>query len=376
MKYRTFGETGVDISVLGFGAMRLPMINVNDKRVIDEDKAIPMLRKAYDSGVNYFDTAYMYCDGLSEAIVGKALKDVRENLYISTKYPNWGNGDKDDYRKTLEVQMKRLDVSYVDFYHFHGLNAQGYKDSLIGKGLLKEAIRAKEEGLIRHISFSFHDKPEALKLLADTGDFETVLCQYNFLDRSNEEAIAYAKAKGMGVVVMGPVAGGRIAGMTPDFAQKAGIKVSSNAELAMRFVFANRNVDCALSGMSSMEMVEENVVTASHADNPLTENELHTLDKLMNEYRRLSELYCTGCNYCMPCPQGVNIPFIFSQMNNYRIYGLKDLARSEYAQIGKREWTPGEKADKCVECGICETKCPQKIEIIRQLKECAAALGE
>ncbi|MHB8962056.1 MAG: aldo/keto reductase [Saccharofermentanales bacterium] len=376
MKYRKFGETGVDISVLGFGAMRLPMISINDKRVIDEDKAIPMLRKAYDSGVNYFDTAYMYCDGLSEAMVGKALKDVRENLYISTKYPNWGKGDKDDYRKTLEVQMKRLDVSYVDFYHFHGLNAQGYEESLIGKGLLKEALRAKEEGLIRHISFSFHDKPEALKMLADTGDFETVLCQYNFLDRSNEEAIAHAKSKGMGVVVMGPVAGGRIAGMTPDFAQKAGIKVSSNAELAMRFVFANRNVDCALSGMSSMEMVEENVVTASHADNPLTESELHTLDKLMNEYRRLSELYCTGCNYCMPCPQGVNIPFIFSQMNNYRIYGLKDLAKSEYAQIGKREWTPGEKADKCVECGICETKCPQKIEIIRQLKECAAALGE
>lgn len=376
MKYRKFGETGVDISVLGFGAMRLPMITISDKNVIDEDKAIPMLRKAYDSGVNYFDTALFYCDGQSEVVVGKALKDIREDLYISTKYPNWGKGERDDYRKTLEEQMRKLDVSYVDFYHFHGLNAQGYEDFLIGKGLLKEAIKAKEEGLIRHISFSFHDEPDALKKLADTGYFESVLCQYNFLDRSNEEAIAHAKSKGMGVVVMGPVAGGRIAGMSPDFAQKAGIKVSSNAELAMRFVFANPNVDCALSGMSSMAMVEENVVTASFADDPLSDKELQNLEKLMNEYKRLSELYCTGCNYCMPCPQGVNIPFIFSQMNNYRIYGLKELAKAEYAKIGSNEWITGEKADKCVECGICETKCPQKIEIIRQLKECAETLGQ
>ncbi len=375
MKYRKFGNTGVNISVLGFGAMRLPMININGNVVIDEDKAIPMLKKAYEGGVNYFDTAYMYCGGQSESIVGKALKDIRDKVYISTKYPNWSKGEKADYRKTLEEQMRRLDVDYVDFYHFHGLNAKGYEEMLIGKGLLKEAIKAKNEGLIKHISFSFHDKPDALKMLADTGDFETVLCQYNFLDRSNEEAIAYAKQKGMGIVVMGPVAGGRIAGMDPDFANKAGIKVNSNAELAMRFVFANKNVDCALSGMSSMEMVEENLLTATRADKPLLDNELDSLKKLMNEYRRLSELYCTGCNYCMPCPHDVNIPFIFSQMNNYRIYGLKDLAKSEYSRIGAGNGISGKKADKCIECGICETKCPQKIEIISQLKECASILG-
>jgi len=375
MKYREFGNTGVKISVLGFGAMRLPMLKENGKMIIDEDKAIAMLRRAYDGGVNYFDTAYMYCDGQSEGIVGKALKDIRDKVYISTKYPNWSRGEKDDYRKTLEEQMKRLDVTYVDFYHFHGLNYKGYEESLIGKGLLGEAIKAKNEGLIKHISFSFHDHPDALKKLVDTGDFETVLCQYNFLDRSNEDAIAYAKQKGMGVVVMGPVAGGRIAGMDPEFAGKAGIKVSSNAELAMRFVFANKNVDCALSGMSTIEMVDENVVTSSLADNPLSEKDLDSLEKLMNEYKRLSELYCTGCNYCMPCPNDVNIPFIFSQMNNYRIYGLKDLAKSEYERIGKENGISGEKADKCIECGICETKCPQKIEIIRQLKECAVTLA-
>jgi len=375
MIYRKFGDTGVKISALGFGCMRLPMTNIEGKSVVDEDKAIPMIRKAYDAGVNYFDTAYMYCDGQSEAIVGKALKDIRENIYISTKFPFWGNGDRAEYRRTLEEQMKRLDVSYVDFYHFHGLNGQGYKDVVLKTGLMEEARKAKEEGLIRHISFSFHDEPEALKMLADSGDFETVLCQYNFLDRRNEEAIAYAKSKGMGVVVMGPVAGGRIAGMAPDFAEKAGIKVSSNAELAMRFVFANPNIDCALSGMGSMQMVEENIITADRADNPLSNNELESLDHLMNEYKRLSELYCTGCNYCMPCPQGVNIPFIFSQMNNYRIYGLTDLSKAEYARIGVENGIGGQKADKCIECGLCETKCPQKIEVIRQLKECAKILG-
>lgn len=375
MIYRNFGDTGAKISTLGFGCMRFPMININGENVVDEDKAIPMLRKAYEGGVNYFDTAYMYCDGQSETVVGKALKDIRENVYISTKFPFWDKGDRAEYRKTLEEQMRRLDVSYVDFYHFHGLNGQGYKDIVLKSGLMDDARKAKEEGLIRHISFSFHDEPEALKMLVDTGDFETVLCQYNFLDRRNEEAIAYAKSKGMGVVVMGPVAGGRIAGMAPDFAEKAGIKVNSNAELAMRFVYANKNVDCALSGMSNMQMVEENIVTASKADNPLSATEIESLDRLMNEYKKLSELYCTGCNYCMPCPQDVNIPFIFSQMNNFRIYGLKDIAKSEYARIGAENGISGLKADMCIECGICESKCPQKIEIINQLKECAEILG-
>jgi uncharacterized protein len=375
MKFREFGKTGAKISALGFGAMRLPMIKSGDTMIIDEEKTLPLLQKAYDLGVNYFDTAYMYCGGYSEAAVGKALKAVRDNVYISTKYPFWRKGDRLDYRKTLEEQLKRLDTDYVDFYHFHGLNGDGYKEFLVEKELLKEAIKAKNEGLIRHISFSFHDKPDALKMLADTGDFETVLCQYNFLDRSNEEAITYARKKGLGTVIMGPVAGGRIAGMNPDFAEKSGIKVRNNTELAMRFVLTNPNVDCALSGMGSMKMLEENVLTADQSDTPLSAQELVSLDQLMAEYKKLADLYCTGCNYCMPCPQNVNIPFIFSQMNHYRIYGIKDIARSEYARIGAGNGIDGVKADQCIECGICETKCPQNIKIMQQLKECAEILG-
>ena len=375
MQYRDFGNTGVKISALGFGTMRLPMTNINGKNVVDEEKAIPAIRKAYERGVNYFDSAYMYCDGLSEFALGKAVKGIRDRIYISTKFPNWDKTDRNEYRRILEEQLKRLDVSYIDFYHFHGVNADGYRDSILKNGFMDEAVKAKDEGLIKHISFSFHDKPESIKLLVDTGYFETLLCQYNFLDRSNEESIAYARQKGIGIVVMGPVAGGRIAGMSPEVAEKLGIKVRNTSELALRFVLANPYVDCALSGMSSMGMVEENAAVASRSDEPLTDKEVKSLKELMDEYKRLSELYCTGCNYCKPCPQGVNIPFIFSQMNNYRIYGLKDLARAEYANIGADKGIEGEKADKCIECGVCEGKCPQKIEIIKQLKECAKALG-
>ncbi|MHB1484004.1 MAG: aldo/keto reductase [Saccharofermentanales bacterium] len=376
MNYKEFGNTGVKISALGFGAMRLPMITINGESVVDEDLAIPMIRKAYDLGVNYFDTAYFYCGGHSEAALGKAVKGIRDDIYISTKFPYWTGSDKFEYRRILEIQLKRLDTDHVDFYHFHGLNGSGFRDAALKNGFIDEAIRAKEEGLIKHISFSFHDVAEEMKFLVDTGHFETLLCQYNFLDRSNEESIEYARKKGIGIVVMGPVAGGRISGMSPEVADKLGIKVRNTSELALRFVMANPNVDCALSGMSNIQMVEENALTASRSDVPLTDKELDALKGLLDDYKKLSDLYCTGCNYCQPCPQGVNIPFIFSQMNNYRIYGIKEAARAEYAAIGAPGGqTKGEKADKCIECGICEGLCPQKIEIMKQLRECAEALG-
>lgn len=375
MQYREFGNTKVKISALGLGTMRLPMITKDDKKIIDEENAIAIVRKAYDKGVNYFDTAYFYLDGLSEGLLGRALKGIRDKVYVSTKFPYWGKTEKSDYRRILEDQLKKLDTDYIDFYHFHGISKTGYEDTILKNGYIEEAVKAKNEGLIRHISFSFHDKPEVLKEMVDTGYFETLLCQYNFLDRSNEEAMAYAKSKGLGIVVMGPVAGGRIAGMTIDVTQKSGIDAKSNSELALRFVLANPNVDCALSGMGSVQMVEENAVVAARADEALSQKEKVALEKLLADMKRLSELYCTGCDYCKPCPHGVNISYIFSMMNNYRVYGLKDYAINNYNRIGMENGPEGEKADKCVECGICETKCPQKIEIIKQLKECREVFG-
>ncbi len=373
MRYTPFGtKSGVEISRLGFGSMRLPMIEVAGKQVVDEEQAIPMIQRAFALGVNYIDSAWFYCDHLSEYTVGKALKGWRDRVYLSTKYPI---GNDKGYRELLEVQLGKLDTDYIDFYHFHGIGAW-FLTHERREEFIREALQAKEEGLIRHISFSFHDKPEALPQLVDLGLFTSVLCQYNLLDRGNEAGLAYAKAHGLGTVVMGPVGGGRVAGLAPEIAAELGIPVRSSAELALRFVLANPNVDCALSGMNAPAQVEENAAVASNAD-PLSAAEVEGINAAMTENKRLAELYCTGCNYCTPhCPQEINIPAIFGAMNNDRIYGLKAFARGQYHAIGTNPWVKGKKADACTECGACEEHCPQHIAIRAQLKECRAAFEE
>lgn len=369
MQYTTFGNSGINVSRLGFGSMRLPMTTVGDKTVVDDDLAIPMIQRAFELGVNYIDSAVFYCEGLSEITVGKALKGWRDKVYISTKYPF-----QEGFRETLEKQLKKLDVDYIDFYHFHGIGNSFFTNERREEAL-QGAAKAREEGLIRHLSFSFHDKPEVMAQIIDLGIFSSVLCQYNLLDRANEAALANAKAKGLGTVVMGPVGGGRISGMPPQVAERYGVRVQSSVELALRFVMANPNVDIALSGMSTLAQVEENAAIASNAT-PLSEEELQGIAVATVENKRLSELYCTGCNYCAPhCPQEVVIPKIFQLMNYHRVYGITPYAREQYANIGNTSWDKGSQADKCIECGACEDYCPQKIEIRRQLKECHQVLG-
>jgi len=351
--------------------MRLPWKDVGDKRVVDEDMSLQMIHAALDAGVNYVDSAFMYCEGQSEVVVGKALKGRRNEVLLSTKYPV--SKDK-GLREVLEIQLGKLDTDHVDFYHFHGIGGwfltHEKRDEIVAA-----AVKAKEEGLVRHISFSFHDKPEEMARIIDLGIFSSVLCQYNLLDRANEDALASAHERGLGTVVMGPVGGGRISGLPPDVARNAGIEVRSSAEMALRFVFASPNVDCALSGMSTPEQVAENVATASNAA-PLGEGEVAAINAMMEENKRLADLYCTGCNYCTPhCKQEINIPHIFQAMNYYRVYGLKEYAQSQYDAIGG-SWVKGRKADWCQECGECEEHCPQKIEIRRQLKECLEVFGE
>jgi predicted aldo/keto reductase-like oxidoreductase len=368
LEYRDFGKTGIKISRLGFGAMRLPMMDVNGKTVIDEDKAIAMIQRAFELGVNYIDTAYMYCESLSEYTVGKALKGRRAKVYLATKYPF-----QKEFRETLEEQLAKLDTDYIDFYHLHGIG-QWFFTHPFHDNVVKEALKAKEEGLIKHFSFSFHDKPEVMADLINTGLFESVLCQYNLLDRSNETALADAKHRGIGTAVMGPIGGGRISGMPRETAEQLGIKVKSSAELALRFVMADPNIDCVLSGMSTMEQVEENMAVASNIA-PLSLEEVRGINAAMEEIKRLADLYCTGCDYCKPyCPQEINIPRIFAAMNNYRIYNTKDFAKLQYSEIGK-PWAKGRKADACSECGACEEHCPQQIEIRKQLKECLVVFG-
>jgi uncharacterized protein len=369
MIYKDFGNTEVKISSLGFGCMRLPMIKANDKEVINQEKVSEMLKRAFELGVNYFDSAYFYNHGLSEEALGKAIKNFRDQIYISTKSPGHLVKKPGDYRRILEIQLKRLDIDFIDFYHFHGIGFDNFIETDKRSGWINEAEKAKSEGLIKRISFSFHDQPENMFKLIDLGLFESVLCQYSVVDRSNDAAMAYAKQKGLGVIIMGPLGGGRVAGLPKDLSQKLGLNVKSNAELALRFVFANPNVDCALSGMENIQMVEENArISASRQ--PLSHEEVDAINAIMKENEKLSDLYCTGCEYCLPCPQQVNIPHIFRMMNYFRIYGIKDYARNGYAEIGTNVWVHGTRADACIECGECETKCPQKIQIIDQLKDC------
>ena len=367
MRYRKFGNTGVETSTLGFGAMRLPML---DESTVDREKALPLLLKAYERGIKYFDTGKWYCGGDSEATLGEALKGMdRSQVLVSTKYA-MDTPTASDLRQKFEASLKALQLEYVDFYHLWGISWKSFETELsIPGGPIEAFVKLKEEGLVRHLSFSFHSKPSDLPKLIDTGIFETMLCQYNLLDRSNELGIAYAAAKGLGVAIMGPVGGGRLGSPSEVVSQllPEQIRVSS-PELALRFVMSNPHVSVALSGMTTIQQLDDNVETASRSE-ALSDEELERIDLASRENQRMMDLYCTGCKYCEPCPEAVNISEVFRCMNYYQVWDLKEFARKQYAQIGKSQWVKGNRADACTECGTCEDKCPQLIPVIDQLKE-------
>ncbi len=375
MQYVPFGKTGIMVSRLGFGCMRLPYDEKDGVKVFNTEKGVEMLHRAMELGVNYFDTAPYYCDKQSEIIVGKALKGCRDKVYLSTKNPI-ENDSGDDFEKRLETSLTKLDTDYIDFYHFWGIDLETYDTKIVAKdGPLARALKLKEQGLIRHISFSFHDDAENLVKILQRGEgiFSSVLCQYNLLDRSNEEGMALANEQGLGVVVMGPVGGGRLGAPSQVIRDLLPGKVESSAEVAMRFVFNNPNVHIALSGMENIAMLEENSRLASNIQ-PLSQEEQSRVESMMAENKRLSELYCTGCNYCMPCPAGINIPEVFKIMNYHRVYKITDYAKDQYAMIGKVDWMKYENASACVDCGACEDKCPQHLKIRDQLRQTHEAL--
>jgi predicted aldo/keto reductase-like oxidoreductase len=377
MHYTDFGKTGVKVSRLGMGCMRLPCSEKDGKTIFNEEESIALIHRAMELGVNYFDTAPYYCDKQSELILGKALKGgKREKVFISTKNPI-ENSCGDDYEKRLENSLKNLDTSYIDFYHFWGISLNAFLDSVKAKdGPLDRAIKLKEQGVIKHISFSFHDGEAHEKegehlveiLKQGGGVLETLLCQYNLLDRGKETGLALAHEMGLGTVVMGPVGGGRLGAPSKVISDMIPGKRWSSAELALRFVLANPNVNTALSGVSTMEQLEENAQVAGNTD-PLSDNELEQINTMMKENERLAGLYCTGCRYCMPCPEGINIPEIFTMMNYHRVYRITEYAQKNYAEIGKNPWMQYNNAAACTECGQCETKCPQSLPIRKQLKE-------
>lgn len=379
MQYRTLGKLGIKVSALGFGCMRLP---TNEDGKINREEAIRLIRKGIDNGINYVDTAWTYHGGESEVVVGLALKNgYRERVTLVTKCPI---GRKEftephHYDEHLKEQLERLDVDYVDFYLFHALNKKSFEEKVLGLNLIERALKAKEEGKIRHLAFSFHDTTEVLKEIIDSGHFELMLVQYNIVDQVNHEMINYAGEKGLAVAVMGSVGGGRLAGK--DLPEEMKVWLTPEREnfvdLALKFVLSNPNVSVALSGMGSEEMLDDNLNITSRDDyNQLSAREKESIENIAKRFKELCDNICTQCKYCQPCPNEVNIPFIFEALQRYQIYGFREGARRSYSLIGKTPWAPGQNAAACVECGECLEKCPQGIEIIDQLKKAHEVLSE
>lgn len=376
MIYRKFGNTGVNISALGFGCMRLPESEIDGKWTVDYDKSTEMLIHAYELGVNYFDTAYYYCHENSEIAVGKALKPIRDKVMISTKCPMENVKTKEDYHRLLDESLTKLDTDYVDFYHFWAINKNVFDEKIIGLGLIEEALKAKAEGKIRHISFSFHDDPIHIKHIIDSApELETMLVQYNLIDRSHEEMIEYAVSKGLGVVAMGPVGGGRLAAPTELYKKLTGKESIATYDLAFRFVLGNQNIACALSGMENIDMVDKNVAVAS-IETPMTPKEWDELNEAIENVKKFSELYCTGCGYCQPCPKEIEIPRIFSAYTYHNVYGLTELAKKEFANYKTNDKKNGALSSECIDCGYCERKCPQKLKIRELLKKVEGVFSE
>ncbi|MGH4124828.1 MAG: aldo/keto reductase [Clostridium sp.] len=375
MKYRSYGNTGEMVSTLGFGCMRLPEVEINEKWYIDEEKALPMLFSGYASGINYFDSAPYYCHKNSEHAVGKALKSVRSKVKLTTKLPLNDVKKPSDMRRILENSLKNMDTPYIDFYHFWGINKDSLED-IRTNDLFNEARKAKEEGLIRHLSFSFHDDPENMIDIINAGEgiFESVLCQYNLLDRANEKSIAYARKKGLGVAAMGPVAGGRLAAPTELYKKLTGKESIATYELALRFVLGNEDISLALSGMETMDMLEKNLAIAN-VETYMNNSERYKVGIAMEEIKQFSELYCTGCNYCQPCPKNIIIPKIFNMYTYHNVYGLTDVAKKDFDAY-KNNPEKGSMPEACADCGICESKCPQRLKIREELKRVVKILEE
>jgi len=378
MKYRKFGRLDWQASVLGFGAMRLPVIDSDPAR-IDEPEALKMIHHAIDHGVNYIDTAYTYHENQSEMVVGKALQNgYRAKVKLATKLPSWLVESADDFDRFLDEQLQKLQTDHIDFYLLHALNST-YWPRLKEWGVLNWAEGAIADGRIQHLGFSFHDEFEVFKEIVAAYDRWTFCqIQYNFMDveyQAGIEGLQYAAGKGLAVVIMEPLRGGQLTIKVPppvaELWQSAAVH-RTPADWALQWIWNHPQVSVVLSGMSSMQHVRENIAYADRSGAfLLSEDELNLVDKIRAEYRRLVPIPCTNCKYCLPCPNSVEIAAIFEHYNNAKIYDNLRAPRFHY-----RNLSSDSQADNCVECFECEEKCPQGIPIVDYLKKAHALLGE
>lgn len=366
---REMGKTGEKVSALGFGCMRLP---TRDDQSIDVDEATRMLRFAIDNGVDYVDTAWGYHNGQSEPFVGSALQDgYRDKVNLATKLPSWLIKCREDMDYYLNEQLRRLRTDVIDFYLIHALNRRYWKN-LKEHDIFEFMDSALASGRIRHIGFSFHDTLDVFKEIIDSYGWEFCQIQYNFVDTEHQaglEGLKYAAGKGIGVAVMEPLRGGKLATNVRD--DILSIWTSSGidrtpAAWALRWVWNDPDVGVVLSGMSTMDQVRENIETAREASPySMSSSELAIVDRVREEYKKRIKVSCTGCSYCMPCPSGVAIPTCFDFFNDAYMFDSIEDHKKAYLRSVKKE----NRASLCVECGRCEELCPQNIPIIEQLKE-------
>jgi uncharacterized protein len=376
MKYRTFGKNGLSVSALGFGCMRLPTLGSYNE--INEPEAIAMLRRAIDAGVNYIDTAYGYHGGNSERVVGRALSEgYRNKTYLATKLPTWLCHVPEDFDRLLNEQLERLQTDHIDFYLLHSLNKDLWAQ-VAALGVVGWAEKQLAAGRIHHLGFSFHDDLATFKKIIDAYDrWEFCQIQYNYLNetvQAGTEGLDYAASKGLAVIVMEPLLGGRLA--NPPIEVQALWDSSPIRRLpvnwALQWLWNKSEVAVCLSGMSTMQQVEDNLLYAGESGvGGFTSAEIALVNKARDKYNELCPIPCTACRYCMPCPHGVEIPTNFGIYNDGSMYNELAHSRERYAKL-----EAGKQAVDCIACRECESKCPQHIMISEWMPQVHAVLGE
>ena len=376
MQYRRFGRSDFRVSALGFGAMRLPILGESSQ--IDEPEAIRMIRHAVDNGVNYLDTAYGYHGGNSERVVGKALKDgYRERIKLATKLPLGNVKGASDFDRLFDEQLAKLDVAKIDYYLLHGARQASF-DRMRELGIIAWAERQMAAGRIGQLGFSCHDTNAGFKHIVDGYDnWALAQVQYNFMDVENQagtDGVRYAAAKGVAVVVMEPLLGGKLA-TPPDYVQtiydQAPVK-RTPVDWALQWVWDQPEVATVLSGMSTFQQVVENLASAGRSEaGSLTAGDQAVIGAVRDAYNGVSPVPCTQCRYCMPCPNGVDIPLNLLHFNRAVIYNQFPQMRMRYDQSSEAT-----RASACVQCRECEDKCPQNIKIADWLPLVHRVLGE
>ena len=373
MEYRKLVKNDSEISLLGFGCMRLPLVKGGKPDEIDEALAEKMIDLAYKSGVNYFDTAYRYIGGNSETFAGRTLqKYPRASFRVATKLPMGMIHDLETGAKIYYDQQARLGLGYIDFYLLHGINRDSFQRA-VDLGLVDFLIQKKIEGEIRHLGFSFHGSYEDFEYILSYRDWDFCQIQLNYMDAGIQAGVRgaeLAKEKGIPLVIMEPVKGGSLANFAPGAAtlMRDYAPDKSLASWAVRWVAKQPSVAVILSGMSTLEQVEDNLATFTDYK-PLSDEECEIIDKTAEKIRASVRIGCTGCAYCMPCPFGINIPKNFAVWNEYGMYNNPGSVK-----WGLSSLKDGEFASNCQKCGLCETKCPQELKIRDALEAAAKEL--